>query len=541
MLHDVYCTLHVVEAVRMAFRGHTRQRKASKESTMTECYQYYNGAGTRSPRSLDSLHSASTSVQGSGNNALERLVRSCFTGRDFFEDYEVAAKVLLAPSSGYLLHRDIFCSRVINIVRAESIVSFATPDDSFLTAAALDCSSLLAALSSSPGALIATRSALSTMNTLDELERRLRQSSSFNWTVAMERPLCRVAVVAACPMFGVEKGFFGSRGPLEAIETLGLSMIVLDSPGHWLGRDAYSHLRHVFISVDLTINPELPYRIASSLRGRDIDGIVTFTSELAMATAQAADILILPSESPKALLRAHQHRDRVVQSSNHKSQTLQLHHTQTGPGFPPDAPQTCSENHDHWRSGSKHSLAACDSSGKSYASGASDNFLPDNLDPGVPATEYQDVELVCLLWQTNLLSCGVSEVLSKRWSVTADQSRNDFDRAAECSGFTSNVIVLEGDQNRKRIKISLPLTRFRPTTNYDNKIAPALGYILLYILLFLLLNFGSYSFRSSPLFRLPLRCLCFRFFDYLEDFFRIKDKPTLYRYALPLFTFLTYP
>lgn len=86
----------------------------------------------------------------------KRLIRSCFTSRDFLEDYEVAAKVLLAPSSGYLLHRDIFYSPMINIVRAESIVSSATPDDSFLTSAALDCSSLLSALSSSPGALITT-------------------------------------------------------------------------------------------------------------------------------------------------------------------------------------------------------------------------------------------------------------------------------------------------------------------------------------------------------------------------------------------------
>jgi hypothetical protein len=63
-----------------------------------------------------------------------------------------------------------------------------------------------------------------------------------------------------------------------------------------------------------------------------------------------------------------------------------------------------------------------------------------------------------------------------------------------------NVIVGEADQYGKRIRISAYLLRFRSTTRYDYTIALAFGYILLYTFLFVLLNFGNYSFCCSPLF-----------------------------------------
>lgn len=196
---------------------------------------------------------------------------------------------------------------------AESIVNFTMPDNLFLRVAALDDTSLLSVLSSSPGALIATRPILSITEILVDLEYSFRERFSFDWTVVRKRPLGQVAVVAGYPMFGLEKGSFGSRGPLEAAETLGLSMTVIDSPGHWLAHDAFAHLRDGFIPVDLTIDSQLPHRIASSLRGRDIYGIVTFSPELVIATAQAAHILNLPSESLEALLRTHQHGDTAAQ------------------------------------------------------------------------------------------------------------------------------------------------------------------------------------------------------------------------------------
>jgi hypothetical protein len=66
----------------------------------------------------------------------------------------------------------------------------------------------------------------------------------------------------------------------------------------------------------------------------------------------------------------------------------------------------------------------------------------------------------------------------------------------------ANVIVGEADQYGKRIRISACLLRFRSTTCYNYTMALAFGCVLLDTFLFLLLDFGNYSFRRSPLFRL---------------------------------------
>lgn len=41
------------------------------------------------------------------------------------------------------------------------------------------------------------------------------------------------------------------------------------------------------------------------MRGRDIDGIVTFTDEFVIATAEAAEILGLPTEPLQVMQDAH--------------------------------------------------------------------------------------------------------------------------------------------------------------------------------------------------------------------------------------------
>ena len=67
-----------------------------------------------------------------------------------------------------------------------------------------------------------------------------------------------------------------------------------------------------------------------------------------------------------------------------------------------------------------------------------------------------------------------------------------------------NVNDGEADQMGKRIKNSTLLRSIRPPTNYNNTITLAFRCILLVIFLLLFLDFGIYSFRRSPLFRLSL-------------------------------------
>jgi hypothetical protein len=105
---------------------------------------------------------------------------------------------------------------------------------------------------------------------------------------------------------------------------------------------------------------------------------------------------------------------------------------------------------------------------------------------------------------------------------------------------STNVIDGEADRMGKRIKISTPLRLIQPPINYKNTIALAFRCIFLVILLLLFLDFGSRSFRPLPLFRLFLRRLYFRFFDYFKDFLRIKDELPFNSYALSILTLFTY-
>jgi hypothetical protein len=103
-----------------------------------------------------------------------------------------------------------------------------------------------------------------------------------------------------------------------------------------------------------------------------------------------------------------------------------------------------------------------------------------------------------------------------------------------------NIIVGEFGQYRSSNRILDSLPRFRSTTRYDDTITLTLGYIFIYTLFFLFLNFGSRSLYRSSLFRLSLRRFRLRFLDDFEDFLRIEDELPFNSYALPFLTFLTY-
>lgn len=249
------------------------------------------------------------SKRGSGGVALDKLIRTCFEKTASDMNCEYAAKLLLVPYSGYLCRANISPSRMKASGHIESIVDFAVPDDRFMMAASPEGISLLTAILSSPGALVARVSKETTSDILQELEIHLQRRFNFDWVLTNQSASRHVALIGSVPMFGAEKGSFGSRGPLEAAEVLGLLLTVIDRPDHWLKDDEWSHLRHDFLPVDMNTDSQLSYRIASSLEGVGVDGIVAFSPDLVLTAANVARMLGLPSESPSALSRTYRQRD----------------------------------------------------------------------------------------------------------------------------------------------------------------------------------------------------------------------------------------
>ncbi|KAI1149243.1 hypothetical protein F4825DRAFT_431256 [Nemania diffusa] len=164
---------------------------------------------------------------------------------------------------------------------------------------------LLPFLSSSPGALLLKHSSVSYLDALELLEKEVKTRLSFDWVLPTQPTARTVAVVGGRPLYDMERGSYGSRGPFEAAQALGISLIVLDRSGHWLEGERYSYLWQDFIAIDVSDDTALPMLIAEALKGRKLDGIITFSDEFVIATAKAAESLPLPTEPVQAILQAH--------------------------------------------------------------------------------------------------------------------------------------------------------------------------------------------------------------------------------------------
>ncbi|KAI1042784.1 hypothetical protein LB505_001079 [Fusarium chuoi] len=267
---------------------------------------------------------AGGSIADITGSPLEPLIRqTCYPNGTSIPATEArAAIVILSPRSGYLCRSDIISVRMRHSDFVESIVPFHNWNQKISALASGDRkrpSSLSALLPSSPGALVVKRYSKQAKNSsLTLLQHDLERRLKFNWIVSRKPTAQTVAVVGGRPMYDEIQGMYGSRGFFEAAQALGMSLIIFDEPNHWLKKEKYSHLRQEFIPMDMSNITELPRRMADALRDKDVDGIVTFTDSFVIATAEAAEILGLPTEPLSSMQKAHYKHEmrRLVNKTN---------------------------------------------------------------------------------------------------------------------------------------------------------------------------------------------------------------------------------
>ncbi|KAF3483824.1 uncharacterized protein GIQ15_03148 [Arthroderma uncinatum] len=254
---------------------------------------------------------------------LETLVRACCTIQASVNQVKAAAKVILVPRNGYLCRSDILELRMRHSQFVGSVIRFPGSNGYFSPITDQAEGNLLVLLSSSPGALIVKPSPASDYETLDLIEGELRVRLSFDWVLPTEPAVRKLALVGGRPQFNEKNKSFGHEGTFEAALGLGISITVVDRPGHWLEGKKYSYLRDDFIPVDVINDANLPSRIAEVLKERKIDGIVTFSDEFVIATAKAAGILGLRTEPIQAIVHAH-HKYEMRKLLDSNTQTLRL-------------------------------------------------------------------------------------------------------------------------------------------------------------------------------------------------------------------------
>jgi biotin carboxylase len=127
----------------------------------------------------------------------------------------------------------------------------------------------------------------------EELVRRL----SLPWLSPTPLNRTRLAVIEG----GFNLDF--RQNMLDNAFQLGIDLVILDKPGHWLASPDYSHLRQAFLPLDTTLDNDLPGRIVQAMKdcGLQFDGITSFSDLYLVAAGRAAEMLNLQT-SPSASL-----------------------------------------------------------------------------------------------------------------------------------------------------------------------------------------------------------------------------------------------
>lgn len=90
----------------------------------------------------------------------------------------------------------------------------------------------------------------------------------------------------------------------QAAYALGLIIVVVDVPGHWMEDPSgpHAHYREAFIPLNIDADEGLPQRIANAVRAypHPVHGIVSISDSRLPLVAKACEILGLPTESPEA-------------------------------------------------------------------------------------------------------------------------------------------------------------------------------------------------------------------------------------------------
>ena len=144
---------------------------------------------------------------------------------------------------------------------------------------------------------------------------------SFQWLQADPIAHRRIAWVQGRENIGV------SRRAYEAAQALGVSIVMIENPGHWLEDDhgPYAHFREAFIPVSIDVDGGFTQRIVNAIRGYryPVDGLMTISDVRLPGVAKACEILGLPTSPSTAYQKAgDKAKTRMLEDDAHESVTL---------------------------------------------------------------------------------------------------------------------------------------------------------------------------------------------------------------------------
>lgn len=150
-------------------------------------------------------------------------------------------------------------------------------------------------------------------STEDELVNRV----SFPWLVQSPVEERRLVWVEGRPDFEF------SRRMYESAWALGITLVVIDNPGHWMEKEgAHTYLREAFIPVNISADEGFVDRLVSAVQnyGKPIHGIISVSDARVIGVAQACERLGLPTSSSEAyILAADKYKTRLSELDSNGS------------------------------------------------------------------------------------------------------------------------------------------------------------------------------------------------------------------------------
>ncbi|PYH94184.1 hypothetical protein BO71DRAFT_353772 [Aspergillus ellipticus CBS 707.79] len=244
--------------------------------------------------------------QDFGSTAAFQFVLDCISAAN--NKHGSAARLAVPQSHGYIIRSDIIPLRLLDCALVTSVVAFATPHQFFdgkpMRPEALQ--QLFNALTASAGGMLLKNTCSDRIKTIDSqlshLNIELHNRLSFPW-LSMQVPKRKTLALVEGGRRSPDHGGNG-EAVFKAAEALGIDMVVLDNPGHWLDGPRWSHWRKAFIPIECTLqsDPVFTRRVVDAISSYDghIDAIVTFCDHYKEPVAEAALQLSLSTCSPEA-------------------------------------------------------------------------------------------------------------------------------------------------------------------------------------------------------------------------------------------------
>jgi hypothetical protein len=235
-----------------------------------------------------------------------RFVLDCLSAAD--HEHGSVARLVVPQSRGYIVRSDIIRLRLLDCPLVTSVVSFSKPLQLFdgEPISIENLRRLPSVFAASAGGMLLKHIDSTDINMLDSLltslDVELRNRLSFPW-LSTQAPKRQTLVIVEGGRRGPDNG--GTEDSIyRAAEGLGIDMVVLDAPGHWLEGPRYSHWRKAFIPLELPLQPDAGFtsQIVDAVRSYEgqVDGLVAFRDHYKVYAAEAALQLSLPTYPPSA-------------------------------------------------------------------------------------------------------------------------------------------------------------------------------------------------------------------------------------------------